>query len=182
MKILFLGPQGSGKSTQAKLAAEKLSLPYIEMGSLLREIAQGNDTKAGEIRQALETGDLVPDYITIETLQKRLNKPDCQSGFVLDGYPRNYAQLEGLPPNIDRVFYFTIPDEEAVKRLIERGRHDDTLKVITRRLEVYHRDSEPLVTYFTEQGILEEIDANRNIEEIKIDMIRRLENENSQKQ
>lgn len=167
MKILFLGPQGSGKSTQAKLVAQKLDLPYIEMGQLLREKSNGSDTEAGDIRQALEVGDLVPDIITIKTLQERLETSDCKNGFVLDGYPRNYAQLEGLPSGIDKVFYFKIADEEAVKRLIDRGRHDDTLEVISRRLELFHRESEPLLTYFRQQGNIVEVDGSQSIDQIK---------------
>ncbi len=180
MKILFLGPQGSGKSTQAKLVAQKLDLPYIEMGQLLREKSKGSNIEAGEIRQALEVGDLVPGSITIKTLHERLAKSDCKNGFVLDGYPRNYAQLEGLPPGIDRVFYFKISDDEAVKRLIERGRHDDTLEVISRRLQLFHRETEPLLTYFRQQGIIEEIDGTQSIEKVKLDVSRRIQNENDQ--
>lgn len=178
MKILFLGPQGSGKSTQAKLVAQKLDLPYIEMGQLLREKSKGSNTEAGEIRQALEVGDLVPDAITIKTLHQRLAKSDCKNGFVLDGYPRNYAQLEGLPPKIDRVFYFKIAEDEAVKRLIERARVDDTLEVISRRLGLFHRKTEPLLAYFRQQGIIDEIDGEKSIEEINLDVERIIQNEN----
>ncbi len=176
MKIIFLGPQGSGKSTQAKLTAQSLNVPYIEMGQLLRDKTKDNDNEAGEIRQALETGDLVTDAITIKTLKKRLQKSDCKNGFVLDGYPRNYAQLEGLPAGIDKVFYFKIADDEAIERLIERGRHDDTLDVIARRLEIYHKDSEPLVTYFKTQGTLEEIDGARSVEDIATEVSEKIKN------
>ncbi|MBI2599278.1 nucleoside monophosphate kinase [Candidatus Curtissbacteria bacterium] len=179
MKIIFLGSQGSGKSTQAKLMAQKLNLPYIEMGQLLRDKSKKRNTEAGEIRQALEVGDLVSDAITVKTLRSRLAKSDCKYGFVLDGYPRNYAQLEGLPRDIDRVFFFKVSDEEAIERLIKRGRHDDTLDIITRRLEVYHKDSEPLIAYFKEQGILEEINGSATIESIRQDLAGRIQNENA---
>lgn len=173
MKILFSGPQGSGKSTQARYLAQMLGLPYIEMGQLLREKSRGEDTEAGEIRQALEVGDLVPDMITIRTLQERLAESDCKDGFVLDGYPRNYAQLEGLPPGIDKVFYFKISDDEAVKRLIDRARNDDTLEVISRRLELFHTETEPLLTYFRQQGTIEEIDASQSIEAVRAQLAQR---------
>lgn len=178
MKIIFLGPQGSGKSTQARTLAQNLDLPYIEMGQLLRKKAKDDDTEAGEIRQALEVGDLVPDTITVKTLHGRLSKRDCKNGFVLDGYPRNYAQLEGLPPGIDKVFYFKIPDEKAVKRLIERRREDDTLEVISRRLELFHRETEPLLTYFRQQGIIDEIDGTKSIKEIEQEVSGKIKNEN----
>lgn len=176
MKIILLGGQGSGKSTQAKMLSEKLSLPYIEMGQLLRVKSKENDTQAGEIREALEVGNLVPDQITIKTLGDRLAKKDCVGGFVLDGYPRNYAQLEGLPKGINKIFYIKVTDPEAIRRLIKRGRNDDSLDVITRRLELYHRETEPLLTYFKQGNNLEEIDGERAIDDIHQDILTRLKN------
>ena len=179
MKIIVIGPQGSGKSTQAKMLAEKLSLPYVEMGHLLREKSADTDTQAGKIRQALEVGNLVPDQITIQTLHQRLEKSDCKNGFVLDGYPRNYVQLEGLPPGINKVFYIHVPDDVAIKRLIARGRHDDSLNIITRRLELFHRETEPLLAYFRQEKITEEVDGGRNVEEIHQDVMSRLKKKQS---
>lgn len=176
MKIIFLGPQGSGKSTQARNIAQELSLPYIEMGQLFRDKSKENDKDAGEIRQALEVGNLVPDISAIKTLQERLSKPDCKNGFVLDGYPRNYAQLEGLPKDIDKVFYITVGEHVAIKRLIDRGRHDDNLDVITRRLEVFHRETEPLLAYFRQEKIIEEINGEKSIDEVYQEIMSRLEN------
>lgn len=179
MKIIVLGSQGSGKSTQAKMLSEKLGLPNIEMGQLFRDKSQENDIEAGEIRAALETGDLVPDAIATKTLHDRVEKDDCKNGYVLDGYPRNYAQLEGLPKDIDKIFYIKVRDNEAIRRLIGRGRHDDSLDVIARRLKLYHSETEPLLTYFRQAKILEEVDGQRSIEEIHADVIERLENAGS---
>lgn len=177
MKLIFLGGQGSGKSTQAKKIAEKFGLPYIEMGQLLRDKTKENDTEAGEIREALEVGNLVPDQIAIKTLQERVSGNDCEKGYILDGYPRNYAQLEGLPKDIDKVFYIKVSDNEAISRLINRGREDDSLDVITRRLGLYHSETEPLLTYFEQEKILEKVDGERAIEEIYEDVIKRLAND-----
>lgn len=178
-KIIFLGPQGSGKSTQAKMLASKLSLPYIEMGQLFRDRAKESDQDAGDIRQALEQGNLVPDSIAIKTLQERLQQVDAKGGFILDGYPRNYAQLEGLPQSIDKVFYIEVPDDIAIQRLIDRGRHDDSLDVISRRLELFHRETEPLLTYFRQQKIIEEVSGEKGIGETHQEIISRLENKQS---
>ncbi|OGD86402.1 hypothetical protein A2870_00825 [Candidatus Curtissbacteria bacterium RIFCSPHIGHO2_01_FULL_41_11] len=176
MKIIFLGAQGSGKSTQAKMLSEKLGLPYIEMGQLLRDKSKDNDEEGGEIRQALEVGNLVPDTITIGLMKKRVSENDCKNGYVLDGYPRNYAQIEGLPTDIDKVFYIKVSDNEGIKRLIARGRHDDSLDVITRRLELYHKETEPLLTYFRQQGNLEEINGVRTQGEVQQDILSKLGN------
>ena len=96
MKIIFLGIQGSGKSTQAKLAAEKLSLPYIETSQLLREKRTQENEEAKRIAEALDKGNLVPNEITIRILKERLEKADCQKGYILDGYPRNDDQFQNL--------------------------------------------------------------------------------------
>lgn len=176
MKIIFLGAQGSGKSSQAKMLAVKLNLPYIEMGQLLRDKAQKSDNEAGEIKQALEVGNLVPDTITIGLMKNRVSQNDSQNGYILDGYPRNYAQIEGLPQDIDKVFYIQVSDNEGIKRLIARGRHDDSLDVITRRLELYHRKTEPLLTYFRQQGNLEEINGERTLQEVHQDIVSKLGN------
>jgi adenylate kinase len=177
MKIIFLGSQGSGKSTQAKLAAQKLHLPWIEMGQLLRDRVQTNDQVAAEIRKALEIGNLAPDNVVIKTLQERLTQPDCSNGYVLDGFPRNYAQLEGLNPDIDKVFYIQVSDPEGIERLMKRARSDDTLSVITKRLENYHKQTKPLLDYFRQKGLLAEIDGERTIEEIEKDIKARIINE-----
>lgn len=177
MKLIFLGIQGSGKSTQAKLAAEKLAVPYIEMGQLLRARSKDTDKDALEIKRALEIGNLVPDYITVKVLKDRLKKADCLGGYVLDGYPRNYAQLEGMPPDIDKVFYIKIPDEVGLKRLITRAREDDTLDVITRRMHLFHQVTEPLLAYFKQKQILVEIDGQRSVEEIHQDIMKIIEGE-----
>ena len=175
MKIIFLGSQGSGKSTQARLAAEYLGAPHIEMGQLFRDKAKQNDQVAMAIKEALDLGNLVPDDVANTTLKERLSKPDCATSYVLDGFPRNYAQVEGLPQDIDKVFYIKVSDNEGIKRLLERARHDDNLDSITRRLELYHKETEPLLSYFKQKGILVEINGERSIEAIHDDIVKELE-------
>ena len=174
MKIVVLGSQGSGKSTQAKLLAQKLKIPVIEMGQIFRDKSKGNDIEAGQVRQALESGNLVPDQIAIKTLQKRLARSDCKNGYVLDGYPRNYAQIEGLPTDIDKVIVIRVSDQEGIKRLIQRLRKDDSLDIITQRLAIYHKETEPLLTYFRNKGILVEIDGEKSSEQVHQEIVEKL--------
>lgn len=174
MKIIFLGSQGSGKSTQAKMLALALAVPYIEMGQLFRNKAKETSVEADEIKKALDVGDLVSDEITVKTLREKLAKSDCQNGFVLDGYPRNDAQLKGLTTEIDHVFFITIPDQEAIARLIKRGREDDTPEIIARRLENFHKLTEPLLAHFRNLNILQEIDGLKTIEEVNQEILEKL--------
>ena len=174
MKIIFLGPQGSGKSTPAKMLAEKLNVPYIEMGQLLRDKKEGTDEDAKQIRDAMETGVLVTNEITMHVLDQRLKEQDTQNGFVLDGYPRNQEQMASVPEDIDQVLYVKVPDEEAVERLLKRQRADDTPDVIRKRLDVYHQETEPLLEDFSKKGILLEIDGMPTIEQIHEDISKKL--------
>lgn len=176
MKLIFIGSQGSGKSTQAKMLSVVLGIPYIETGQLFREKAQGKSKDSGVVKEALDSGNLVPDQIAVETLRERVAREDCRNGYILDGYPRNYAQLEGLDGKFDKVFYIKVSDQEAIRRLIGRGRQDDSLDLISKRLEIYHRESEPLITYFKQQGVLEEIDGERPIPKIHEEIITKIKN------
>src|SRR3989344_6470315 len=164
MKFVFLGPQGSGKSTQAELFAQKLSIPYFEVGQILREKSQESDEVAIEIKKALDQGHLVPDEITNSIVKEKTS--NAKGGYVLDGYPRNSIQFAELDPDITKAFYVKVSDEESIKRLVKRGRSDDTEQVLSKRLEIYHGETEPLLNDFKSKGILVEINGEKPIEEI----------------
>lgn len=176
MKMIFLGIQGSGKSTQAKLLSEKLNLPYVEMGQLLRDRLSEQSEEASQIRQALEVGDLVPNEITINTLEAKIRKDQFKNGFILDGYPRNEIQLKALPGKFDKVFYIELSKGEAIKRLTQRGRKDDTPQVIKRRVELFFKETQPIVDSFKKEGVLQEIDGQPSIEEVTQLITNKLEN------
>lgn len=171
MKIIFLGPQGSGKSTQAKLLADNLNLPYLEMGQLLRDRAGENDEFAEELKSTLDSGNLVENKITIEILREKLSHLSSTGGYILDGFPRNSIQYDALNEDIDLVFYVKVSDEEAVKRLMLRARSDDSNEGLKKRLEIYHSETEPLLAKFKQKGILEEIEGQRSIEQVNADIL-----------
>lgn len=129
MILVFLGPPGSGKGTQAKLLAEKLNIPHISLGDMLREEATQQLLRGqrAELKEILDRGMLVPDELTIELTRKRIENPDCKSGFILDGFPRSRAQAEALDQmlkeinlHLDKVIYFQITEDEVVERLSGR--------------------------------------------------------------
>jgi len=171
VKIIFLGGQGSGKSTQAKFLSEKLVLPYVEMGQLLRDRAQKDNQHGKQIKDTLAKGHLVENEITIDLLKSKIEGKDYKKGYILDGYPRNGVQLAALDPDIDIVFYIKVSDEEAIKRLLLRKRSDDTKDALEKRLEIYHEQTEPLLEKFRQRGILKEVNGEIPIEEIHKEVV-----------
>lgn len=159
MKILLIGPQGSGKSTQAKLLAEYLNVPLISTGEIFRNMV--------EVRQILSEGRLVDDQTTYKIVKDRLSQPDCKMGFVLDGYPRNIEQQRLFDPQFDKAIYLNVPEQEVIRRLSERGRSDDTKQSIKRRLDLYYLQTWPLLDYYKKQGILVAINGVGDIQTVQ---------------
>ncbi len=167
MKILLIGPQGSGKSTQAGLLAKEKNLPRISTGDIFRELSSQDSEEGRKIKAILNSGKLIGDLETAKIVEQRLKKDDCSNGFILDGYPRNKEQRKIFDPKVDKVFDLEVSDGEVVKRLLARGREDDIMEVIKKRLDLYHEQTAPLLDYYKNQGILVEIDGSGSIEEIQ---------------
>ncbi|MGN6797320.1 MAG: adenylate kinase [Gaiellaceae bacterium] len=177
MNLLVLGPQGAGKGTQAKRISAEYEIPHVATGDMFRaELAAGTELgkKVGEI---MARGDLVPDELTIKMIEKRLTEPDASEGFVLDGFPRNVAQAEALDTMLgnigrvlDAILFFAVSDEIGMERALSRaaleGRADDTREVIAHRLEIYHRETEPIVEHYRTTGKLIPLHADRSIEQV----------------
>ena len=173
LNILLLGPQGAGKGTQAKRISAEYGIPHIASGEILRaEMAAGTEL-GRRVQEIYDRGDLVSDDLMIELIRNRIEQPDTESGFVLDGFPRTTVQAEALDSilsDIGRtfsvVFALQIPDEVAFERLRRRaqleGRADDTDEAIQRRLDNYHRETAPLIEYYRTRGSLVPIHADRS--------------------
>ena len=176
MNLLVLGPQGAGKGTQAKRISAEYEIPHVATGDMFR--ALDTSTELGrEVAAIMARGALVPDSRPVEMIENRLAEPDAAEGFVLDGFPRNLAQAQALDAmlgSIDRVLdailFFAVSDEIGMERALSRAaleaRADDTREVIAHRLEIYHRETEPIVEHYRMTGKLVPLHADRSIEQV----------------
>jgi adenylate kinase len=165
----MLAPPGAGKGTQGTRLAEALGLRHISSGEVLRRAVEDDTPLGREAAQYLRSGRLAPDELVTRALLPVLAESD---GFVLDGFPRTLQQAEGL--EFDAVVYLNVDEDELRKRLLARGRPDDTPDVIDERLRVYAADTRPLIEHYRAQGVLVEVDGNRAPDEIAADIARRL--------
>jgi adenylate kinase len=177
VNILLLGPQGSGKGTQAKRIADDFGLARIASGEMLRDAIAAETPFGLEVKPIVERGELVPDELMIGLIRERLEDEDTRDGFILDGFPRTMAQAEALDAmlgeigrELDIVFELQVDDDVAVERLakraVEEGRTDDTPEAISRRLAEYHEKTEPLVGYYRLRGNLVGIHGDNPIDRV----------------
>lgn len=186
MNIILLGPQGSGKGTQAELLVKKFGLQHFEAGKILRSIADSDNQHAGAVKAAINSGNLVPDELVRLIAWDFINKHK-NGGFVFDGYPRSAAQYEHLKDmlmkfgkKIDKVIDLEISERETIKRLSKRGREDDMPEAIKKRLELFRLQTEPVIERAIQEGILLEIDGERPIDVIGEDIVNRIMGSKSQ--
>jgi len=177
LDVLLLGVQGSGKGTQAKRLASEYGLAHIATGDMLRA-AMADGTPLGQrVKPIYDAGDLVPDDLMIDLIRERLSQSDTEAGFILDGFPRTMPQaaaLDSMLAEIDRpltvVLELQVPDEVAIERLrkraVDEGRSDDTPEAITKRIELYHEQTKPLVFHYRQAGNLVGIHGDRPENEV----------------
>ena len=207
MRLVFLGPPGVGKGTQAAGLASELSIPHISTGALLREALEKGTETGLEAKSFMDAGELVPDTVVLRLVQDRISEPDAIGGWLLDGYPRNPGQAAALSEllielklSLDRVVYFECSESEVVRRLGGRRvcrncgetfhvefapasgacsagsgdgcdlyqRSDDAEQAILNRLEVYQRETNPLVNHYRDQGVLSVVDGSVTIEAVSV--------------
>ncbi len=177
MRLIMMGPPGAGKGTQAKFVAEHFKIPAISTGDIFRaNVSEGTELGV-EAKRFMDAGDYVPDEITNKMVRNRIDEPDAEPGFLLDGYPRTLAQVEELDGMIkftghqlDAAVVLTVDPDEIVQRLVQRaqveGRTDDTEDVVRRRQEVYAEQTEPLIDVYRQRGILVEVDGMGEVDEV----------------
>ncbi len=187
MRIVFLGPPGAGKGTQAAQVAARAGIPHISTGDMMRAAIASGTPVGARAKEFVDVGKLVPDDVMIEVVRERLGQDDCDPGFLLDGFPRTVAQaaaldrlLAELRLELTHVIELQVPNEVLIERLLERGkrdgRSDDTAEVIEERLRVYEELTRPVSAFYAEKGSLIPIDGVGTIEEIGTRLAAALEN------
>ena len=173
--LLFLGAPGAGKGTQAELLSETYSYLHLSTGELLRKEIEMNSLLGKQVKDIINRGELVSDKLVLTIVKQNLNKDN--KGWILDGYPRNLSQANSLNEvlieinqPLDVVFYLDIPEEVLIKRLLLRGRKDDTEETIRTRVNIYKKTTEPLIQYFKDLSLLEYINADRDLKTISSDI------------
>lgn len=169
MKVVLIGIQGSGKSTQGNLLSKKLKIPYLSTGHIFRDLAKERTRLGRYIKEVMNAGYLIPDRKTLKIVSDYLKRPEYQKGYILDGFPRTLAQAKEFKNGLDKVIYLNVSDKEALWRLSYRNddvREDETLAGIRKRIESFHRLTEPVLDYYRKKRILIEIDGEKSIEEI----------------
>jgi len=213
LRLVIVGPPGAGKGTQSARISSKYGIPHVSTGDMFREILRREDQLASRVRRYVESGELVPDELVVEMVRDRICRPDCERGFILDGFPRTLSQAEALDKmlreankDLDAVLYLRVSEEAVVRRLSRRRvcescgaiyhldhsppkmpgvcdrcggrivqRDDDREEVVRERLRVYHRQTEPLVGYYRQRGILIEVDGCKKMDQVWEDIQRALD-------
>ena len=189
MRIILMGPPGAGKGTQAKVIAERLSIPAISTGDIFRANVSAETELGLEAKRYMDSGDYVPDEVTNGMVRDRIAEDDAAVGFLLDGYPRTVAQVAELDAmladsgqSLDAVVVLTVDKEEVVQRLLKRaqdeGRSDDTEDVMRHRQDVYSEQTAPLIEVYDERGLLVEVDGMGAVPDVTARVFDALEERN----
>jgi adenylate kinase len=176
MKIILIGIQGSGKSTQGIALSKKLGVPYLSTGHIFREMAKEKTPLGREIKLIINAGVLISDQKTLLIVSEYLSRPEYVKGYIIDGFPRTINQVENFSNGVDKVFYIKISDKETLWRIFGRQevREDETMLAIRRRIDLFHKFTEPVVEYYRHKGILVEINGEQPIKAITAEILSKL--------
>jgi len=176
-KIIMIGGPGAGKSTYSEIITKKLNIPHIYTGDMMRQLAKQDTPDGRRVKDLLSKGQFAPLSIVINAVKERVSKPDAQKGYVFDGFPRNVEQAQRMEKEgieYDHVINLVVSEEEVIKRLTARGREDDKPEIIKKRLQVYEKETRPLLDYFKNEiinikaeGSTPEAIANEIIKKVK---------------
>lgn len=174
MKIILIGIQGAGKSTQGNILSKELGIPYLSTGHIFRTMAQEKTPVGRYIKEVMNAGFLIPDEKTMEIVSEYLSRTEYEKGYILDGFPRTIGQAKAFKNGVTAVVYLHVSDREALWRLSFRdqtGREDETLIAIRKRIELFHKFTEPVLEFYRKKDLLFEIDGEKPIDEISKEIL-----------
>jgi adenylate kinase len=185
MRLIMLGPPGAGKGTQAVRIADRLGVPQLSTGEMLRAAVQAETEIGVQVREIIEAGALVPDDTVLRIVAERIDAPDTEAGFVLDGFPRTVGQAEGLDKllagrrlRVDAVVEIRVDEDALLDRILTRAtemavrgepvRADDNPETLRRRLHSYTEETAPVVSYYERKGLLRSVDGMQPIDAVTV--------------
>ena len=171
VRLLFIGPPGAGKGTQAGKVAARLGIPHISTGEMFRDHVSRGTGLGLEVEAIMEAGDYVPDELTVAMLAERVAQEDAAHGYILDGFPRTEAQVASLDRmlgdrGLDRVIVITVDEDELTQRLLARGRADDTEETVRNRFQIYQSQTQPLIDIYESRGLTVYVDGIGEVEDV----------------
>ncbi len=178
IRVVFLGLPGAGKGTQAKTFSESAGIPHISTGDMLRAAVASGTALGARVKDVMDSGSLVSDDLMIEIIEARISEPDCEKGYILDGFPRTVPQAQALDTMLERreeklkaVVFFDLSEEEALRRLAHRrsaeSRVDDSEDTQRKRVQIYREQTSPLIAHYEGLELLQRVDAEASIEEVQ---------------
>lgn len=177
MKLILIGIQGAGKSTQGNLLSKKFGVPYLSTGHIFRSMAKEHTPMGRQIKVVMNAGLLISDDKTLKIVSEYLSRSEYQSGYILDGFPRTIGQVKAFKNGIDKVVYLDISDKEALWRIAGREdltREDETLMAVRKRIESFHKFTEPVLEYYRKKGQLVEVNGEKDIDDIHREILKKI--------
>jgi adenylate kinase len=176
MKIVLIGVQGAGKSTQGKLLSDKYGIPYLSSGHIFRQMAKSKTSLGRWLKETLNAGALVPDEKTIEIVMQYLKRPEYKNGYIIDGFPRTVPQAEAFTDGTEKVVFIDVSDKEALWRISDRTseREDETLKAIRKRIELFHQVTADVLDFYEKRGQLIRVNGEQDVQGVFNEIVQKL--------
>lgn len=176
MKIILIGIQGAGKSTQGNMLSQELNVPYLSSGHIFRMMSKEKTELGRWLKETLNAGALVPDEEAVKIVMEYLSKPEYANGYIMDGFPRTIAQAKILSDGTEKAVFIDVSDKEALWRISGRvsDRDDETLQAIRKRISLFHELTEQVIEYYRDQGNLIQVDGEKDVQDVFDEIMKHL--------